>query len=208
MKARVALTITIFLVLVSFSYSAAAIEFTEDELTKLQAGKTVRKSLKNSMKGGFYGGTGWAVIDAPVGAIWKALFDFEEYCKHFPSCVETKEISRKGDRSLVKQKLGYNVLSVTYHVTCVRDFKNNMLSFELVKNMPHDIDSARGYWRMFPQKDGRTLVGYAVAVRAPIGIAVFLGPRVEKKLESALIGLPGYLKKWIEGPSGKRYRKK
>ena len=103
--------------------------------------------------------------------------------------------------------IGYKILSIEYHITISRNWDQRTVTFKLAENKPHDIEATRGYWKLLPQPDGRTLVAYAVAVQVPMGVVAFLGDSVEKSLENSLIGLPRYLKKWVEGPSGGRYVK-
>jgi hypothetical protein len=95
---------------------------------------------------------------------------------------------------------------VVYHCEIKRDDKRKILSFKLIENLPHDIDAARGYWRLFPQADGRTLVAYVVAVRLPMGLVNLLGKDLESQLEGGLLNVPRHLKSWIESPRGNRYR--
>jgi len=185
---------------------ALSVQFNQAEKGRLKQGKVVHKPLSNSKQGGFYGGTGWIVVDASPEVVWSAIVDWESYHKIFPNTVSAEEISRKGDRSLLKMKLGHKLVSVTYHCEIVRDTKNKILSFELVEKLPHDIEAARGYWRLFPQEDGRTLVAYVVAVRVPMGLVNLLGNELEAQLEGGLLNIPKHLKKWIESPAGSRYR--
>lgn len=203
-KPYIATLLTVIFALTSSVSSA--IQFSPTELDKLAAGKTVNKPLKNSLKNGFYGGTGWTIIDASPDVVWSALQDFDSYPDVFPRTVSTKELARKNSKSVVHMALGYRILSIEYHLSIVKNPKKNMMSFTLMQNRPHDIVDTRGYWRLFPQKDGRTLVAYAVALQMPPGIVAFLGNKVEKSLEKHLIGLPRYLKKWVESPAGNRYR--
>ena len=196
---------TLFIVATTMAYSASAIDFTENEFKNLADGKTVRKPLPQSRQNGFYGGAGFTLIDAPADVVWKALEDWRAYPKIFPRTVDAKEVSRKDNRSLVKMLLGYKILSIEYHITLIRDEKNKTFTFKLAGNQAHDIDSTKGYWKLMPQKDGRTLVAYAIAVQVPSGIVAFLGDSVEKSLERNLIGLPKYLKKYVEGSAGQRY---
>lgn len=188
------------------SPASSAIEFSPLELDELAAGKTVNKPLKNSLKNGFYGGTGWAIIDAPVEVVWAALQDFNSYPAVFPRTVSTVELTKSDSQSIVHMALGYKILSIEYQLSVVRHPEKNMMTFTMMQNRPHDIVDTRGYWRLFPQQDGRTLVAYAVALQIPPGIVAFLGTKIEKSLEKHLIGLPRYLKKWVESPSGHRYR--
>ena len=183
-----------------------AIDFTGSEIARLQSGRTVRKPLANSRQDGFFGGTGWALIDAPADVVWAALQDWEAYDDVFPQTVGATELSSKDNRSVVLMELGYRIFSVKYELDVSRDNKNRTMSFGLAENRPHDIESARGYWRVFPQKDGRTLLEYAISVQLPAGLANLLSKRLQKELEDSLVGLPRYVKKWVEGPSGNRYR--
>jgi hypothetical protein len=50
-------------------------------------------------------------------------------------------------------------------------------------------------------------VAYGIAVKLPAGIVTFLGNRLERELEDGIIGLPRYIKRWVEKPTGNRYRK-
>ncbi|MCP4197664.1 MAG: hypothetical protein GY762_10995 [Proteobacteria bacterium] len=186
---------------------SSAVDFSTAEIKRLQSGKTVRQPLSKSRQNGFYGGTGWAIVDAPADVVLAAIQDWDAYPDVFPRMVSAKELSYKNDRSLVRMEMGYKFLSVEYHLTVKPNRDQNTVSFSLVPNRPHDIESVHGYWRLFPQKDGRTLVAYGIAVKLPSGIVTFLGKRLEKELEDSLIGLPRYIKRWVERPTGNRYRK-
>ena len=184
---------------------ARAVDFTPDEIARLKAGKVVRQELPSSRKGGFYGGSGFAVVDAPVDVVWRALQDWGAYTKIFPNTTETTELSRKGGRSLIRMRLGHPIVSVVYHVEMSRDEAKKVLSFELVPDLPHDLDGVRGYWRLFPQADNRTLVAYVVAINAPMGLVNLAGPDLSARAIHALLGVPGYVKKWVEGEGRSRY---
>lgn len=194
-----------FLVFMLAESPVSAFEFSQREIEQLAQGKSVMRILPESRQGGFYGGVGFAIVDAPIEAIWAFFQDWDAYPEAFPRTVETKEISQIGDHSLVRMKIGYKVLSIVYHLTIIRDWKKKTISFSLVKNKPHDIKSTRGYWRLFPQKDGRTLVCHVVALNMPPGMVAVLGEQAERELEWGLVGMPRYLKRYLEGPSGARY---
>jgi ligand-binding SRPBCC domain-containing protein len=184
---------------------ALAVDFTPEDKAKLAAGKTLKKALPTSGAQGFYGGTGYTIIAAPLEAVWSAIEDWNAYPKVYPKTVACAELSRKGNVSLIRMEMGHELLSIEYHMTVKRDREKNMISFDLVPNKPHDIEETRGYWRLFPQKDGRTLVAYVVATRVPMGIINLLGAKYESMIERHLLGVPGELKKWVEGPKGAKY---
>ena len=202
-KLFIALAATAFLV----ATQASAVEFTAKEKARLAAGKTVKQRLGKSGQQGFYGGTGWAIVDAPMEVVWAAIEDWGSYHKIYPKTVSVKELSRKGNRSLIRLEMGHQLISIEYHMSVERDREKNMLSFKLVRNRPHDIEETRGYWRLFPQADGRTLVAYVVATQVPMGLVNLLGSEMATKFERHLLGLPGYLKQWVEGPNGSRYHR-
>ncbi len=174
--------------------------FSAAEKKLLAAGEVVCQELPTSRKNGFYGGSGWVVIDAPADAVFAALLDWGSYLRIFPHTVEARELSRKADRSLVKMRLGHPVISVTYHLEMHKDHKKHVLSFKQVSTHPSDLDDIRGYWRLFPQKDGRTLAVYVVALNVPMGIVNMVGPVFEAETIEGILGIPQYLKKWMEGP--------
>ena len=98
------------------------------------------------------------------------------------------------------------LVSLTYHVEMESNAEKKILSFRLVKDMPNDVNSIRGYWRLFPQKGGRTLIAYVVAVKVPMGLVNLAGPDLERRSVTALLSIPGDMKNWVEGPNGKKYR--
>jgi ribosome-associated toxin RatA of RatAB toxin-antitoxin module len=204
--ARAQLVLGTALALVLASGTASAVEFNEKEKARLAAGKTVKKPMAKAGKNGVYGGSAYTLIDAPADLIWAAIEDWDSYKKIYPKTVSVKEVSRKGNKSLVRMEQGHKLISVAYHVEVQKDPAKKMIKFKLVKNKPHDIEETKGYWRLFPQSDGRTLVAYVVAVRVPGGLVNLLGQSLSDKLARALLGVPGDLKKWVEGPAGNRYR--
>ena len=209
------LTITLTCMAAAFLISAATFaepapsDFTEKEINLLKNGKPVFRPLSTSRNNGFYGGTGFAIINAPMHIIWKAIQDWASYPKAYPNTIHVEEVSRKGNRHLVKMELGHKLLRITYFVEVEFDKARRKIKFKLVTNRAHDIDATNGYWRFFPQKNGSTLVAYVVAVRVPMGVINLLPESVERKLEGGLLNIPTRLKRWIEGSNGAnkaRYR--
>jgi ribosome-associated toxin RatA of RatAB toxin-antitoxin module len=190
--------LAVALVALAAAADDGGVSFTPAELARIKAGETVRQELPSSRKGGFYGGTGWVLIDAPPEKVWAAVVDWDQYKNAFPYTEEMTEVQRKGDRSLVRMRLGHPILTVTFHLEMRRDAERKTLSFRMVTNHAHDLDEIKGYWRLFPQPGGRTLVAYVVAFRVPMGIVNLVGSTFESTSMEGILGAPGFLKKWVE----------
>jgi len=183
-----------------------AIDFTDKQLAKLKAGKSVKKPLRGSGSNGVYGGSGFALIDAPPEVVWNAIQDWGSYKRVFPKTCDVREVSRKGGRSLVRMELGTKLINVSYFVEVKTDKSKWQISYKLVGSKPHDIDEVQGYWRLFPQANGQTLVAYVTAVKVPMGVVNLIPEPLEKKINRNLLASPQYLRTWIHGAGGTRYR--
>lgn len=197
---------TVLALVVTGIPTANAVSFSKREKALLAAGKAVRKPMEKSGVDGFYGGSGFTVINAPSDVVWEAIRDWNSYSKVFPNTVDVQEVSRKNGKSLVRMELGHKLLSVSYHVEVDTNRDENKISFHLVKSRPHDIEEAKGYWKLFPQEGGTTLVAYVVAVQVPMGVVNLLGDNMSSKLSRGLLNLPRNLRKWVESPKGNKYR--
>ena len=176
----------------------AAFQFTKQELVRLDEGETVLRKRKNQGKGGVFGGSGWAVVDAPVDAIWRTILNWSSYTKIFPNTVECTELSRKNGRSLLRMKLGHPVISVTYHVEMQPNKKERTIKFTLVESFPHDLDAVNGYWKLVDMGGGRTLIGYIIGVTVPMGIVNIVPDTFKRYALEGILGVPGILKRWME----------
>lgn len=185
---------------------SAAVEFNERQLEKLKAGKSVKKPLEGVGEDGVYGGSGFALIDAPPEVVWQAILDWSSYHAVYPRTVEARELSQRSDRSLVRVEMGYKLLSVEFFVEIHTDKSKWQVDFTLVEDRPNDIEAARGYWRLFPQPNGQTLVAYVTAVKVPMGVVNLIPESLERKINRNLLACPEYLRAWIHGRGGPRYR--
>jgi ribosome-associated toxin RatA of RatAB toxin-antitoxin module len=184
---------------------AHAIEFNDKQLDKLKAGKSVKKPLAGAGTSGVYGGSGFALVDAPPEVVWEAILDWGAYRKIFPKTLGAREISRKGGRSLVRMDLGHKLIGVSFFLEVETNERQWQVSYKLVENKPHDVEEVRGYWRLFPQQNGQTLVAYVTAVKLPMGVVNLIPEQLEKKINRNLLASPQYLRTWIHGPGNARY---
>jgi len=193
------------LALLALAGNVRAVDFSTKQLARLEAGKSVKKPLAEAGANGVYGGAGFALIDAPPEVVWNAIQDWGSYDEIYPKTIEARAVQRRGEQTLVRMKLGHELLSVTYYVEVDTDRSRWQISYRLVDSKPHDLDEVRGYWRLFPQQDGRTLVAYIALVKVPIGVVSLIPEQLEKKINRNLLASPQYLREWLHGPAGARY---
>lgn len=184
--------------LMAFALPANAVQFSKDEKKSLKSGETVVRLLPSSGQKGFYGGSGYAVIDAPVEKVWNELRTWTNYTKMFPYTKECQPISQKGNRTLLKMVIGHPVASVQYHLDIEANESEKTLQFNLVSNYPHDLDELKGFWKLFPQPGGRTLAAYVVSAKAPPGLVVIVGPKLAHEAIKMLLSIPGDVRQWMK----------
>jgi ribosome-associated toxin RatA of RatAB toxin-antitoxin module len=199
------IALAVALVALAAAGPAHAVDFTDKQIDKLKAGKSVKKPLAGAGANGVYGGSGFALIEAPPEVVWNAILDWGSYNQVFPKTLDVRQVSRKGDRSLVRMELGHKLLNVAYFVEVKTDKSKWQISYKLVTSKPHDIEEVQGYWRLFPQQNGQTLVAYVTAVKVPMGVVNLIPQPLEKKINRNLLASPQYLRTWIHGPKGARY---
>jgi len=187
------------------SLGASAVDFTDAEKDKLKAGKTIKKPLASSGKKGFFGGSGYTLIDAPVDVVWQVIMDWNAYENMFAATSSVKQVAQKGSTSLIHYKMGYKMINLEYFMEARLDQANYTMTFALVDNKPHDIEMAQGYWKLFPQPGNRTLVAYVVSAKVPVGVANLLNNDMNKMVERNLIGAPNDVKKRLASAAGRKY---
>ena len=185
-------------IFISIAIPANALKLSDGEKSRLKAGETVIRELPSSGQKGFYGGSGYTVIDAPVEKVWEVLTTWKNYTEIFPYTKECSPISTKGNRTLLKMVTGHPIVSVQYYLNVEANKSEKTLQFELVTNYPHDLDMLKGFWRLFPQPGGRTLAAYVVSTRAPSGLVVLVGPELAREAIQMLLSIPGNVRKWME----------
>jgi hypothetical protein len=121
-----------------------------------------------------------------------------------PMFVSAEIAGELDDKLVVRMRQGTAVFNLIYHVLVSRDPARHLTRFRLIKTLPHDIDDVFGFWRLFPQKDGRTIAAYAITARINLG-ALGLVDRIGREIQRHLVPMPGYLKAWLSGPGKGRY---
>jgi ribosome-associated toxin RatA of RatAB toxin-antitoxin module len=184
--------------------AASANTFSADEQARLAAGEVVRHPLDaNANREGYLGGTSYTVVDAPPDVVYRAMADFGSFPNVFPRTLGADVISDRGDRKVVKMTQGTSLLSVSFYVLNRLDEAARKISWELVRDQPHDLDDTRGYWQVDAYGEGQSLLTYVNVINIGHGAVLSL---FADAIQNGLLGAPGNLRDWVEGPTGARYR--
>jgi ribosome-associated toxin RatA of RatAB toxin-antitoxin module len=184
--------------------AASASTFSADEQASLARGEVVRHPLdSNANREGYLGGTSYTVVDAPPDVVYRAMGDFASFPNIFPRTMGADIISDRGDRKVVKMTQGTSFLAVSFYVLNRLDEAARKVSWELVQDQPHDLDDTRGYWQVDAYGEGKSLLTYVNVINIGHGGVLSL---IAGAIQNGLLGAPGNLRDWVEGPSGVRYR--
>jgi ribosome-associated toxin RatA of RatAB toxin-antitoxin module len=207
-KIKIWVAVTFLTVSSFIGFQVLAIDFTAEEKRDLSLGETIVRLSPDCGKNGVYGGSGWAVINAPPAQVWAAIQDWDSYPEMFINTLETTELSRKNGNSLIRMRLGHPLIKITYHVQMNPNREKWTIAFSLVRSHKRDIDEINGSWRLFPMKGGKTLLLYVLKVSVPMGIVNVLPEAFKKMAVRGVLGVPGGIKEWMEEKAGARYRNK
>ena len=174
-----------------------AFELTAEERAALVRGEQVVRPLASAGRGDRYGGTALVLIDAPVERVEAAIEDLAAYPEMFPMVVSARLVGRRAGLEVVQMRQGTRVFSLVYHMAVHRVPERHIIRFCLVPALPHDIEDVAGFWRLFPQDGGRTLVVYAISARIDLSLLGLID-RVGAEIQQRLVGMPGHLKRWLE----------
>lgn len=184
--------------------AASALELTPSDIDRLAAGQQIVKPLDGAGENGIYGGTALIVIDERPDVIQAAIEDLGSYPEMFPYFVSAGTAGVLNGKKIVRMRQGTAVFNLIYHLLISYDPGQRLTRFRMIKTLPHDVDDVVGFWRLFPQRDGRTLVAYGVTARINLG-ALGLIDRVGHEIQQRLVGMPAHLKAWLSGPGRGRY---
>lgn len=193
-------------VLATAPAARADVKLDDAEIQRLVKGELVKRPLPGSGRGSVVAGTSFVLIEAPVDKVWRALNDVSSWTSVFPNTFAARTVHSQGDGRAVKMQLGNRYFTFDFYLTVIVDRESRELTFALNEKKPHDVDEVRGTVRLSPQPGGRTLVAFAALARVPFGPLISLmGDSVVQVLESRVLSVPARLKRWVEGPNGKRY---
>jgi hypothetical protein len=172
------------------------------ELARLRRGEVVtRPDTIVSDDREWIGGVSWVVLDARPEQVADALEQVGDYDRFLPKTRSARFIamSRDGD-AIVELEQGTSLVHGRYTVRVHRDHEavasgDEIVRFALDPRYPHDIDDARGWFRMEPFDRGRTLMTYVVLV--DLGPGLF--KRIfEERIRAVALSTPVLVRSFVE----------
>jgi hypothetical protein len=183
---------------------AKADTFTTDEQSALDRGEVVRHPLTPGPETqGYLGGTSYVVIDAAPEVVWRAMQDFSSFPQIFPKTLAAEMISDRGDRKVVRMVQGNSWISISLYLLYRLDEETRKVSWSLIEDQPHDMEDSRGYWQVDAYGEGKSLVTYVNVISLGDIAALSL---FADAIQNGLLGVPGNLRDWVQGPHGAVYR--
>ena len=176
-------------------------EFSALELSKLAAGKLVRRPVVQR-RGDLHliGGTSFQVIDAPMHVVWQALLDTAHYPRMMPEVVEAKVVRKESSRRTLFMRQGsLSMLEVKYFLNVQLDSKQRDIEFRLDDSRSNDLRKAYGFYNLRPfegAESKRTLLSYGIMADIGSGILVSLA---RDKVHDWMLRTPWMVKRFIEG---------
>jgi hypothetical protein len=104
---------------------------------------------------------------------------------------------------VVKMVQGNSWIAISFYVLYRIDDETRKVSWSLIEDQPHDLDDTRGYWQVDAYGEGRSLVTYVNVINLGDIAALAL---FADAIQNGLLGVPGNLRDWVQGPNGSRYR--
>ena len=183
---------------------AKADTFTAEEQTALEGGEVVRHPLAPGPDTqGYLGGTSYVVVDAAPDVVWRAMQDFSSFPSIFPKTISAEIISDRGSRKVVRMVQGNSWISISCYELFRIDEEERKVSWSLIEDQPHDLEDTRGYWQVSAFGENRSLVTYVNVINIGDIAALAL---FSDAIQNGLLGVPGNLRDWVQGPNGAQYR--
>jgi hypothetical protein len=187
--------------------SGAGVELTSEEIKKISQGKLVIRPMKGSRKNSVIAGSSFALINARPDIVSRAFEDLSAWPSIFYNTDAARLVAIRGNKKTVKMSLGNKYIKVNFFLNLVSYNDAMEFAYSIDRSRPSDIEETRGWLRLIPQPGGRTLVIFSTFAKIPFGMLIALmGDKVLYWIETRLLSVPKGLKKWVEGPTGAKYR--
>jgi ribosome-associated toxin RatA of RatAB toxin-antitoxin module len=137
-----------------------------DHERRLAAGEViVVEALPPGASGDAQGGTGLAVVRAPVEKVWSILVDYPGHPRFYPRVVGVEVLSADRGHKLVRYTVAIGFLSFGFHMDTFQDAARRRIEWRLAPGHPNNLFRENsGYWQV-ESRQGASLVTYSLAVR-------------------------------------------
>lgn len=188
----------------SHALSAADDRLSAAEWDRLRAGERIEHPKRFSDAGAKYvGGVSYQLVSADPDEVLHALLDPEQLQQMLPHTRQVAAIGLGYPARGLTLEQGNDLVTATYSVSLSHDLERREVRFWLDHSRPSDIDDVRGFFRVEPSDDGRSLITVAAALDLGPGLARLL---FENALERLILATPTQMKGVLEANSNAKTR--
>lgn len=173
----------------------------KEEIERLERGEVISHPDNFEHEGRrFIGGVSWALVDAPSSEVGDALDAPSSYWQILPKVRDCRWIalSREGD-AIVQLEQGTSLAHGRYTIGVRRERESHgaeMIRFWVDGRYPRDLADARGWFRLEPIDESRTLVTYVIMIDLGPGLFKRL---FEERIRASALRTPILVRRYFEG---------
>lgn len=184
--------------------SAANDRLSAAEWDRLRAGERIEHPKRFSDAGAKYvGGVSYQLVAADPDEVLHALLDPQQLQQMLPHTQHIAVVGRGYPARGLTLEQGNDLVTASYSVSLSHDFDRREVRFWLDHSRPSDIDDVRGFFRVEPSDDGRSLITVAAALDLGPGLARLL---FENALERMILATPTQMKGVLEASTNGKTR--
>ncbi|HEY6727150.1 MAG TPA: SRPBCC family protein, partial [Polyangiaceae bacterium] len=174
------------------------------EWDRLRAGERIEHPKRFSAGDAKYvGGVSYQLVAADPDQVLHALLDPEQLRQMLPHTQHIAVVGRGYPARGLTLEQGNDLVSASYSVSLSHDLERREVRFWLDHSRPSDIDDVRGFFRVEPSDDGRSLITVAAALDLGPGLARLL---FENALERLILATPTQMKGVLEATTNGKTR--
>lgn len=186
------------------AFTAADDRLSAAEWDRLRAGERIEHPQRFSAAGAKYvGGVSYQLVAADPDEVLHALLDPAQLQQMLPHTRHVTAVGRGYPAQSLTLEQGNDLVTASYSVSLSHDLDRREVRFWLDHSRPSDIDDVRGFFRVEPSDDGRSLITVAAALDLGPGLARLL---FENALERLILATPTQMKGVIEANTNGKTR--
>jgi hypothetical protein len=109
------------------------------------------------------------LLDKPPSEVWELLYRTEDQYLYLRETESSKVVYKSPARDLIEYRVRVFLVGTTFRLEHLYNWKALYMHWDLAPDFDSGLKDFKGFWRLYPYKDGRTLARYGNRV-SPSGI--------------------------------------